>query len=83
MYIYCIPPIDFWKNATVAGEKETQIVLGLMPEEPRERMVFKTFVPYEQRLIPVYICKADNNGDTYLFSKYDFVSFYNNYVKEV
>lgn len=83
MYVYLIPPIDFWKNAIVAGEKETMHVLALMPEKPRDGMVFKTFVPYDGCLIPVYICKADNNGDTYLFSKQDFVSFYNNYVEEV
>lgn len=83
MHVYCMPAIDFWRGAIVAGDKETKHILGLMPEEPRDGMVFKTFVPYDGGLLPVYICKADNNGDTYLFSKHDFVSFYNKYVEEV
>lgn len=75
-FIYRIPPIDFWANAIIASEEESARVLDQMPEEPRENIVFKTYVPGDTELIPVYICKADNNGDTYVFSDEDFVSLY-------
>ena len=78
MYIYSIPPIDYWGNATVANEKMTQVILKEMPEEPRDGIVYKCMVPGDTELESVYICKADNNGSTYLFSNFDFVEFYKN-----
>lgn len=79
-FIYLIPPIDFWANAIVANEDETKRVLSQMPETPKDYIVFKTYVPGDTELITVYMCKADNNGDTYLFTDEDFVTFYTNNI---
>ena len=56
MYIYSIPPIDYWGNATVANEKMTQVILKEMPEEPRDGIVYKCMVPGDTELESVYIC---------------------------
>lgn len=74
--IIAISPIDFWENATVAGIEETARVLEFMPEEPRSETVYKTWVPGDTELVPVYMCKASNNGTTYLFCDEDLLSFY-------
>lgn len=82
-YMWYIPPIDFWNNAIVASDEETIKVLKNMPEEPRDNIVYKTYVPGDTELVTVYICKADNNGDTYLFSDEDFISFYNKNARRI
>ena len=71
-----IPPIDFWENAIVAGAEETDRVLSQMPEEPRSETVYKTYVPGDTDMTVVYMCKADNNGTTYLFCDEDLIGLY-------
>ena len=71
-----IPPIDFWENAIVASMEETDRVLAQMPEEPRAGVVYKTYVPGEADMAVVYMCKADNNGTTYLFCDEDLIGLY-------
>jgi hypothetical protein len=67
-------PIDFWGHATVPDDSDPMlpIIEELMPEKPRvEGMIFMTYMPVDgySELQPVYLYKADNNGNTYLFSK--------------
>lgn len=69
-------PIDFWEHAEVAGIDETAAVLAQMPEEPRTEIVYATWVPYECSLVPLYMCKADNNGTTYFFCDFDIARHY-------
>ena len=75
MYIYRHPPIDYWGNAIVADDDETATILAKMPEAPRWNIVFKTYVPYVGEMIPVYMCKADNNGTVYVFCEYNFTNY--------
>ena len=75
-YIWAGPPIDFWECAEVAGIDETDNVLRQMPEEPRERLVLVTWMPYDCELVPLFMCKADNNGTTYFFCDFDIVTYY-------
>ena len=82
-YIYLIPPIDSWDNAIVASEKETMCVLDQMPESPRDGVIYKTHIPYDGKLITIYMCKADNDGDVYIFSHEDFVSFYSHLIRRI
>ena len=71
-YIYWTFPIDWWGNAIIATEEETNRVLYQMPEEPRDKRVYKLYVPYPggSEIVPIYLCKADNNGTVYIFSDY-------------
>lgn len=71
-HIYMAPPIDWWGNAMMATEEETCRVLSQMPEEPRDERVYKLYVPYPSgnEIVPIYLCKADNNGTVYIFSDY-------------
>lgn len=80
-YIWRIPPIDFWAGAMIAGALETKKVLNSMPEEPRSETVYVTYVPGDTELTPVYICKADNNGTTYLFADEDVFEFIEGYAE--
>lgn len=80
-YIWCIPPIDFWAGAMIADTLETKRVLNCMPEEPRSETVYVTYVPGDTELTPVYICKADNNGSTYLFADEDVFGFLKEYAE--
>lgn len=70
-YVWAHEPIDWWCGACVADLEETERVLGAMPEEPRENIVFKIVMPDGYELVPVYFCKASNNGTVYIFSDYD------------
>lgn len=72
-YIYTICPIDFWSGAQEADCYETEIVLRQMPEEPRDERVYKLYLPDpgSSCIMPVYLCKADNNGTIYVFSHWD------------
>ena len=72
-YIYSMPPIDFWEGAGVVTGPIADAVLEQMPEEPRTRIVYGLLIPIPGscELEPVYLCKADNNGTTYVFSKYE------------
>lgn len=82
-YVYRIPPIDFFRNLIVEGGLsdafpycEAPSVFHDMPDIPRDDTVYKFFVPYDGgEMVPVYLCKGDNNGDTYLFSNYDWLSY--------
>ena len=80
-YIWRIPPIDFWAGAMIADASETKKVLNSMPEEPRSETVYVTYVPGDTELTPVYICKADNNGTTYLFADEDVFGFHERYAE--
>ncbi len=82
-FIWWIPPIDFWEGAIVASAEETDRVLEQMPEEPREKVVYKTYVPGDTELTPVYMCKASNNGTTYLFANNDVFGFLKNSAEEI
>lgn len=79
--VWMIPPIDFWAGAMIANAAETKRVLNSMPEEPRCETVYVTYVPGDTNLQPVYICKADNNGDTYLFADEDVLGFLEEYAE--
>lgn len=72
MFKYCwvISPIDDWDHAIVASKNEAIQVIASMLEKPRDGMVYKTYVPYDGALRPIYMCKADNNGAVYVFSDY-------------
>ena len=72
-YIYENGPIDFWEGATIPSDEGTQRVLRQMPEEPMSRIVYKLYIFHSEyyELIPVYLCKADNNGTVYIFSDYN------------
>lgn len=77
-------PIDFWDGAVwherpsffvgTGNDCLWQEVLDNMPEEPREYKVYETLipVPYYLAMIPIYLCKADNNGTVYVLSRYNF-----------
>ena len=69
-YIYEIAPIDYWENALTPSMEEADRVLAQMPEESRDRRVYKLimFKNGEYELFPVYLCKAENNGTVYIFS---------------
>lgn len=71
-HIYMSPPIDWWGNAILATEEESGRVLSQMPEEPRDGNVYKLYVPYPNgfKIVPIYLCKAENNGTVYIFSDY-------------
>ena len=75
-YIYAGSPIDFWHNATLASEEESKRVLAQMPDEPRDGLVYKAYIPMDLEYVPLFICKGDNNGDTYFFCDEDFVYYY-------
>ena len=70
-YVYATAPIDFWEGAMYASNRERELVLRQMPEEPRDGEVYKLylFIPGECELTPVLLCKADNNGTVYVFSE--------------
>lgn len=82
-YCYMTSPIDIWDGATIAEFEATQNVIRQMPDIPRDGNVYKLLIPYEgnPELAPIYLCKGDNNGDTYIFSDFDikagFSRFYN------
>lgn len=74
-HIYQMQPIDFWDKAELADEIIRDAVLEQMPEGPRDYCVYKLVLPYPPMLREVYLCKADNNGTTYIFSDFD-ISFF-------
>lgn len=74
-HIYQMQPIDFWDKAELADEIIRDAVLEQMPEVPRDEYVYKLVLPDPPMLREVYLCKADNNGTTYLFSDFD-ISFF-------
>ena len=82
-HIWWTFPIDFWENAIVAGDEEAQRVLSQMPEEPRDNLVFKTYMPWDGELAVIYMCKADNNGTIYLFSDENIFGYYDRSIEEV
>lgn len=71
-YVYMTSPIDWWENAIMPTEEERERVISQMPEEPRCKTVYKLYVPYPGgcEIVPIYLCKADNNGTVYIFSDY-------------
>lgn len=80
--IYMLPPIDFWQKAEEADDIIRDAVLKQMPEYPRDGIVYKLIFPSPPDLIEVYLCKADNNGTTYMFSNYDIHEILTNYIIE-
>lgn len=82
-YVWKISAIDFFEGAMIASENEKERVLKQMPEEPRYDVVFKVWVPGDVEFTPVFVCKADNNGDTYLFADDDVFKFLQNDLKRV
>lgn len=74
VFIYTAAPCDVWTGAISVDEEERETILALMPEESRDDKVYKSYLPgngYD--LEPVYFCKADNNGTTYIFSNFEFL----------
>lgn len=71
-YVYLISAIDFWDGAQIADRYETEAVLNQMPET-RDDIVYKLYLPCpgSSSILPVYLCKADNNGTTYIFSRWN------------
>ncbi len=82
-YVWKINPIDLWEHAIVASMEEYERVMAQMPEEARSEVVLKTYMPADGELAPVYMCKADNNGTTYLFSDTDVIGFLSRYAEAV
>lgn len=73
-FIYSMEPLDEYDGLYVASWHEAQRVFAQMPEEPRDYVVLKAYMPIISNnctLAPYYLCKADNNGTTYIFSDYD------------
>jgi hypothetical protein len=72
-HIFSIAPIDNWAGATIANSKETERVLSMMPETPRDNTVYKIPVVIGgcPELAAAYLCKADNNGTVYIFTNVD------------
>lgn len=70
-FIWWTFPIDEWEFAICTSLEETERVLTQMPEAPRTGDVYKTFIPHDGCLVPIFMCKADNNGTVYVFSDYD------------
>lgn len=83
MYIYAIDPIDNFTGATSCGWSETLWILNLMPDEPRDKEVYKTWivVPGFDFLFLVYLCKGENNGTTYVFSTNE-IPYWEEYLME-
>lgn len=76
-HIYLMDPIDFWDKAELADSIIAEEVLKQMPEGPRDGYVYKLLWPYPPMIAEVYLCKADNNGTTYLFSNFDIIKSLN------
>ena len=72
-FIFWIFPIDDWRGAQIADYDESERVLSQMPESPRFRDVYKIYIPCSGNfnLVPIFLCKADNNGTVYIFSDAD------------
>lgn len=68
-YRYWTQPIDFWNGATVAPQNIEESVIAQMPDEVVSK-VYQLFIPSPPELIPIYLCKGENNGTTYIFSDY-------------
>lgn len=69
IYGYRTAPCDFWDGIALADEFERKVILSLMPDEPRDYTVYKSYLPGNGYDLEVfYFCKGDNNGDTYIFS---------------
>ena len=45
IYIYWTTPCDFWDGMVLADDLEESVILKLMPECPRDGLVFKAFLP--------------------------------------
>lgn len=82
-YIWRIPPIDFWENAIVTSIEEYDRVMAQMPEEARAEVVLKTYMPADTEMVPVFMCKANNNGTTYLFADKDVFRFYDTNLEKI
>lgn len=74
-FVYLIPPVDFWNDAIICEHEDRDRVLFNMPEETRDGLVAKMYIPgfigCELFTFPIFICKADNNGNAYIFSDRD------------
>lgn len=70
-HIYQFEPIDFWDKLDLADDIIAEEVSKQMPESPRDGDVYKMVVPNPPMLTEIYLCKADNNGTTYIFSNID------------
>lgn len=81
--IFAGDPIDFWEHAIVASMDECHRVLAQMPETSREELVLKTYIPMDAELVPLYMCKADNNGTVYFFCDQNFVDYYSHDLREI
>lgn len=72
MHIYQTDmPIDHWEGAMAVSNTMEMEIMQRMPELPRNQRVYKTYFPYQDRLEPIYFCKAENNGTTYMFTEHD------------
>lgn len=67
-HIYQFEPIDFWDKLELADSLIAEEVLKQMPEAPRDGEVYRMVFPNPPMLEEIYLCKADNNGTTYIFS---------------
>ena len=68
-----IGPIDYWGGAQIADREIAEEIFEIMPEPPRGGIiggvVYVTHLPNPawEKMEPLYMCKADNNGTVYLF----------------
>lgn len=73
-YVYSMEPLDDYDGLFIASYQEAYRVFKQIPEEPRDYVVLKAYMPIICNgctLAPYFLCKADNNGTTYIFSDYD------------
>lgn len=81
-HIYQMQPIDYdWDKLPLADSIIAEAVLEQMPEGPREREVYVMRCPNPPGIGEVYLCKADNNGTTYIFTNIDLNWLFNDIVE--
>jgi len=81
-YMWTLPPIDEFSDLIIVDGSTRDNVISNMPEVERTNNVYKMYIPYDNFIVPVYLCKADNNGTVYLFSDYDVFGYLIKNVKE-
>jgi hypothetical protein len=80
-HIYWMQPIDWWERAELADSIIAEAVLNQMPESPRSGEVYKMTIPDPPCIGEMYLCKADNNGTTYIFTNIDLAHLFNDIIE--
>lgn len=84
IYVYSLSePVDFWTGAQILDDPALEeVILEMMPEAPRVPVILKVFFPYKNSLEPIYLCKADNNGTTYMFTERKLEEYFKDITSE-